>query len=78
MHGKNILTEGLDNFFTYHYCGGFFFIVQLLDDKSEQAEGVAGTTAAELMKYFSSSVYKGFQDNNAVSTHIRCTSVMSF
>ncbi|KAF9908498.1 hypothetical protein EC991_009762 [Linnemannia zychae] len=35
------------------------------DDKSEQAEGAAGTTAAELMKYFSTSVYKGFQDNNA-------------
>ncbi|KAF9092861.1 hypothetical protein BGX29_010255 [Mortierella sp. GBA35] len=35
------------------------------DDKSDQAEGVAGTTAAELMKYFSTSVYKGFQDNNA-------------
>jgi hypothetical protein len=42
----------------------------ILDDKSEQAEGVAGTTAAELMKYFSTSAYKGFQDNNAVSaTH---------
>ncbi|KAG0378495.1 hypothetical protein BGX24_003664 [Mortierella sp. AD032] len=35
------------------------------DDKSDQAEGVAGTTAAELMKYFSTSVYKGFKDNNA-------------
>ncbi|KAF9930011.1 hypothetical protein BGZ67_006013 [Mortierella alpina] len=35
------------------------------DDKSDQAEGAAGTTSAELMKYFSSSVYKGFQDNNA-------------
>ncbi|KAK3839269.1 MAG: DnaJ domain-containing protein [Linnemannia elongata] len=35
------------------------------DDKSDQTEGVAGTTAAELMKYFSTSVYKGFQDNNA-------------
>ncbi|KAF9101395.1 hypothetical protein BGX27_011496 [Mortierella sp. AM989] len=34
------------------------------DDKSDQTEGAAGTTAAELMKYFSSSVYKGFQDNN--------------
>ncbi|KAF9184103.1 hypothetical protein BGZ51_003569 [Haplosporangium sp. Z 767] len=34
------------------------------DDKSDQAEGAAGTTSAELMKYFSSSVYKGFQDNN--------------
>lgn len=38
-----------------------------VDDKSDQAEGAAGTTSAELMKYFSSSVYKGFQDNNAVS-----------
>ncbi|KAG0267585.1 hypothetical protein BG011_002893 [Mortierella polycephala] len=35
------------------------------DDKTDKAEGVAGTTSAELMKYFSSSVYKGFQDNNA-------------
>ncbi|KAF9965302.1 hypothetical protein BGZ70_005083 [Mortierella alpina] len=35
------------------------------DDKSDQAEGAAGTTSAELMKYFSTSVYKGFQDNNA-------------
>ncbi|KAF9933498.1 hypothetical protein FBU30_005339 [Linnemannia zychae] len=35
------------------------------DEKSDQAEGVAGTTAAELMKYFSASVYRGFQDNIA-------------
>ncbi|KAI8602813.1 DnaJ domain-containing protein, partial [Dissophora ornata] len=35
------------------------------DDKSNQSESSAGTTAADLMKYFSSSVYKGFQDNNA-------------
>ena len=37
-----------------------------LDDKSDQSEGAAGTTSAELMKYFSSSVYKGFKDNAAV------------
>ncbi|GJJ67819.1 DnaJ homolog subfamily A member 5 [Entomortierella parvispora] len=35
------------------------------DDKSDQAEGAAGTTSAELMKYFSSSIYKGFKDNAA-------------
>ncbi|KAG0042134.1 hypothetical protein BGZ83_000869 [Gryganskiella cystojenkinii] len=35
------------------------------DDKSDQAEGVAGTTSAELMKYFSTSIYKGFKDNAA-------------
>ncbi|KAF9404883.1 hypothetical protein BGZ94_003894 [Podila epigama] len=35
------------------------------DDKSDQAEGAAGTTTADLMKYFSASIYKGFQDNNA-------------
>ncbi|KAG0206802.1 hypothetical protein BGX28_001828 [Mortierella sp. GBA30] len=35
------------------------------DDKSDQTESAAGTTSAELMKYFSSSIYKGFQDNNA-------------
>ncbi|KAG0002545.1 hypothetical protein BGZ79_002776 [Entomortierella chlamydospora] len=35
------------------------------DDKSEQSESAAGTAAADLMKFFSSSVYKGFQDDNA-------------
>ncbi|KAF8938004.1 hypothetical protein BGZ58_001745 [Dissophora ornata] len=35
------------------------------DDKLDQSESSAGTTAADLMKYFSSSVYKEFQDNNA-------------
>ncbi|KAF8983578.1 hypothetical protein BGZ46_009992 [Entomortierella lignicola] len=34
------------------------------DDKSDQSETSAGTTAADLMKFFSSSVYKGFKDNN--------------
>ncbi|KAG0366346.1 DnaJ domain-containing protein [Gamsiella multidivaricata] len=35
------------------------------DDKSEQSEGAAGTTSAELMKFFSTSVYKGFRDDSA-------------
>ncbi|KAG0328434.1 hypothetical protein BGZ99_005299 [Dissophora globulifera] len=35
------------------------------DDLSDQSESSAGTTAADLMKYFSTSVYKGFQDNSA-------------
>ncbi|KAF9376825.1 hypothetical protein CPB97_010584, partial [Podila verticillata] len=35
------------------------------DDKSDQAEGAAGTTSAELMKFFSTSIFKGFKDNNA-------------
>ncbi|KAF9433163.1 hypothetical protein BGZ76_009813 [Entomortierella beljakovae] len=35
------------------------------DDKSDQSESSAGTTASDLMKFFSSSVYKGFKDNNA-------------
>ncbi|KAF9896181.1 DnaJ sub C member 21, partial [Lobosporangium transversale] len=35
------------------------------DDKSDQTESAAGTTAADLMKYFSTSAFKGFQDNNA-------------
>ncbi|KAF9357794.1 hypothetical protein BGX26_003055 [Mortierella sp. AD094] len=35
------------------------------DDKSDQSESAAGTTAADLMKFFSSSIYKGFQDNSA-------------
>lgn len=75
MHGKGYLQRDWINILLTITAG--FFILQLLDDKSEQAEGVAGTTAAELMKYFSTSVYKGFQDNNAVSAHIRCSSVMS-
>ncbi|KAG0348803.1 hypothetical protein BG005_011307 [Podila minutissima] len=35
------------------------------DEKSDQAEGAAGTTSAELMKFFSTSIFKGFKDNNA-------------
>ncbi|KAF9555910.1 DnaJ sub C member 21, partial [Lunasporangiospora selenospora] len=33
------------------------------DEKSDQPEGAAGTTSADLMKYFSSTIYKGFKDN---------------
>lgn len=62
---KEIRLGGQDQT-AYRYC--VFFIMTIIDDKSDQTEGVAGTTAAELMKYFSTSVYKGFQDNNAVST----------
>lgn len=40
----------------------------MIDDKSDQAEGAAGTTSAELMKFFSTSIFKGFKDNNAVRT----------
>ncbi|KAI1318103.1 hypothetical protein EDD11_007155 [Mortierella claussenii] len=35
------------------------------DDKSDQAEGAAGTTTADLMRFFSTSAFKGFQDNAA-------------
>ncbi|KAI8351674.1 hypothetical protein B0O80DRAFT_110882 [Mortierella sp. GBAus27b] len=34
-------------------------------DPSDQTEGAAGTTSAVLMKYFSSTAFKGFEDDNA-------------
>ncbi|KAG0002720.1 hypothetical protein BGZ65_002384 [Modicella reniformis] len=34
------------------------------DDKLDQTEGAAGTTSSDLMRYFSSSVYKEFKDDN--------------
>ncbi|KAI8351659.1 hypothetical protein B0O80DRAFT_455674, partial [Mortierella sp. GBAus27b] len=34
-------------------------------DPSDQTEGAAGTTSAVLMKYFSSTAFKGFEDGNA-------------
>jgi len=37
------------------------------DDTSDQAEGAAGTTSGELMRYYSSAAYKGFKDDKAVS-----------